>query len=100
MKIIIKKLVVTERSLARAKKGEYTFWTEKGVRKAEVAGAVEESFGVKVVGVRSVQVPAKTRRKGKGKKMVKVREGKKMVVKLAAGNKIDLFSEFMEEKGK
>ncbi len=97
-RIVLKGPVVTEKSLALAKKGEYMFWVEEGATKKIVATEVMRAFGVKVKGVRSVKVAGKTRRRGKARRSVLVREGRKMLVKLAKGEKIDLFSEFIEEK--
>ncbi len=98
MRKILVRPAVTEKSLALARKGEYVFWVEEGATKTEVAKEVGELFGVKVAGVRSLRVAGKERRRGKARRTVSVRSGKKAVVKLSGGGKIDLFSEFMEEK--
>ena len=100
MRVILRRPVVTERSSASAKKGEYTFWVAEKATKRDVARSVEEVFKVHVLEVRGEVVAAKSKKRGKKRTEVRMGGGKKMMVRLKEGEKIDLFSEFAEEKGK
>ena len=98
-KEILKRPVVTEKSLERGKRGEYTFVVERRANKTQIARAVEEVFGVEVAGVAVVAVRGKRRKRGKRRQGVIVGRGKKAIVKLAKG-KIELFSEFVKKEEK
>lgn len=73
---VLKKPIITEKSMAQATRGKYTFEVEKRASKGEVKQAVEKLFNVTVLGVRTARV----------------HEGfKKAVVTLKEGDKIELF---------
>lgn len=74
--------VLTEKSMALAKDGMYTFWVDYGFNKRDIKKAIEKLFDVHVTGVRTINL-----RGGRTKKAI---------VTLAKDEKIDLF----EEKGK
>jgi large subunit ribosomal protein L23 len=62
---IIKKPLVTEKSMANQQKNVYTFIVDPGATKPEVKNAVEQAFkqnNVKVGGVRIVNVKGKSKR--------------------------------------
>lgn len=73
---VIKKPVITEKSMAQAMLGKYTFEVGKRCSKGEVKQAVEKIFGVTVLDVQTMSVP-------KG--------WKKAIVTLKEGDKIELF---------
>jgi large subunit ribosomal protein L23 len=82
-------LVWTEKSAAGIEDGTYTFRVASAAHKTHVRQAVEEIWGVKVTDVRIVNVKPKPKRRGKFKGE---RAGyKKAIVKLAAGQAIQLF---------
>lgn len=89
---LIKKPVVTERSLSLAKTGRvYTFEVEMSAHKGQIAEAVEQIFSVKVLSVNTVvrhRIKKKTGRKRLNTIQPKT---KKAYVTLAEGNHIDLF---------
>ena len=59
---ILKRPVVTEKSNAQADNlRQYTFEVDQRANKMQVKDAVETAFNVKVVGVRIISIPAKTR---------------------------------------
>ena len=84
--------VVTEKSVAAAEReNTYTFRVAPGATKEQVKRAVEELFGVRVLGVRTVSTHSKRRRvRGRGQ-MTRSHLGKKAVVKVAAEDRIDIF---------
>ena len=55
---IIKKPVITERSMMGAQDNKYTFEVAVDAGKIEIKKAVEEIFGVKVAKVNTIKLPA------------------------------------------
>ena len=86
---VIIRPVVSEKSYALIAEGKYTFRVNDRAHKTQIAGAVEEIFGVAVAAVRTSQVRAKPKRRGLSKG--KSRAWKKAVVQLAPGERIELF---------
>lgn len=87
---IIKSPLVSEKSTWAANaRNAYTFEVDKRADKTQIKDAVEKLYNVKVVDVRTVNVPGKPRRTKKGYKTTS--EWKKAIVKLHEDNKIDLF---------
>ena len=83
--------VLTEKSISDASRGWYTFLVEKSANKGIIASEVGKTFGVKVIKVRTITIPAKTRRVGKQRKETLMPAKKKALVNLAKGQKIELF---------
>jgi large subunit ribosomal protein L23 len=81
--------VVSEKSYALIAEGKYTFRVDDRAHKTQIAQAVEEVFGVNVIGVRTAKVRAKPKRRGLTKG--RTRAWKKAIVQLAPGEQIDLF---------
>lgn len=81
--------VVSEKSYSLTEAGKYTFEVHPDAHKTQVRQAVEEIFGVTVVDVRMIKVPAKPKRRG----MIRGTRpgGKKAIVKLADGQSIPIF---------
>jgi large subunit ribosomal protein L23 len=71
-----------------AEAGKYTFEVARDATKPEIREAVERLFGVRVVKVNTLNVPGKTKRRGRY--TYRTPERKKAVVTLAPGQKIDL----------
>lgn len=91
MSFILKKPVITERSLADAQKGIFTFEVDKKVNKYQIKEAIEKSFKVHVVKVKSANFKGKKRLAGRKRMPVYDPDRKKAWVYLAKGEKIDLF---------
>ena len=81
--------VVSEKSYALLTANKYTFRVHPKAHKTQVRQAVEEIFGVRVLGVRTQNVKPKPKRRGytTGKR----RRWKKAVVTLHAEDTIELF---------
>lgn len=61
---IIKKPIVSERSMDLMESGKYTFEVEKHATKDQIRAAVEMVFGVKVKTVRTMNMVGKVKRQG------------------------------------
>lgn len=81
--------VISEKSYALLGAHKYTFRVRDGANKTQIRQAVEEIFGVRVRGVRTVNVKPKPKRRGltAGKR----RQWKKAVVTLHPDDSIELF---------
>lgn len=85
---LIKKILVTERSVSLSEKGKYVFVVEPKSTKNEVKKAVHELYNVDVAAVNMITLPGKPKRYGSRRV---IRSGmKKAVVALKSGQKIDI----------
>jgi large subunit ribosomal protein L23 len=91
---IIRKPVVTEKSMAAMAEKKYTFIVNIKANKSQIKRAVEEVFGVKVEEVKTMRTEGKTKRVGVhiGKRP----DYKKAVVKLTEDSKSIEFFEGMQ----
>ncbi len=87
---IIKPLI-SEQSMIDAQNGKYTFAVGITMGKNEVRKVITEQFSVEVVGVKTSNRKGKKRRFGLRRTEVASTPWKKAVVKLKAGQKINLF---------
>lgn len=76
------------------KQNRYTFVVDKRSNKLEIKAAVEEFYNVKVTGVNTVVMPAKSKSRFTKAGFISGRKPsfKKAVVTLAEGENIDLFA--------
>ena len=81
--------VVSEKSYALMADGKYTFRVADRAHKTQIRHAVESVFGVTVTEVRTIKVNAKPKRRGVHSG--RTRSWKKAIVKLAPGDRIELF---------
>lgn len=81
--------VISEKSYALLAANKYTFRVRDTANKTQVRQAIEDIFGVRVQGVRTVNVKPKPKRRGvtAGKR----RQWKKAVVTLHPDDTIELF---------
>jgi len=91
LKDIIKKPIITEKSISQTAVGEYTFAVDRLATKGQIKQAVRQFFGVDVVRVRTITIKGKTKRVGKLRKIVRLSDWKKAIVKLKEGQKIKYF---------
>lgn len=90
---IIRRPIVTEKTMFQAENGKYTFEVDERANKVQIRRAVEELFDVDVQKVNTMRMPGKRRRMG-------IFEGrtsswKKAIVKLSEGDHIDFFEGMM-----
>lgn len=86
---ILKRPMITEKSTIQAAAGTYLFEVERNADKADIKAAVEKAFNVKVNSVRTQVCRDRARRTGKS--VSKIKYWKKAFVRLAPGDKIDIF---------
>lgn len=87
---VIRRPLVTEKSnIGREEDNVVTFAVDPRANKHEIQRAVEGLFDVKVVAVRTMRMPRKSRRVGKF--MGRKPEWKKAIVRLAEGQTIEFF---------
>ena len=86
---IIRKPVITEKSMAAMAENKYTFIVHMAANKVQIKRAVEEVFNVKVADVKTMRFEGKTKRVGVhiGKRA----DFKKAVITLAEGSSIEFF---------
>ena len=86
---IIRKPVITEKSMAAMAENKYTFIVHINANKSQIKRAVEEVFNVKVADVKTLRTMGKTKRMGVhvGKRA----DFKKAMVTLAEGSSIEFF---------
>lgn len=87
MSVLLAPHVTEKTSQAQQNQNQYTFAVRRDATRTEVRGAVELMFGVKVVGVQTVNEPGKTRRFGRT--LGRTQDSKKAYVRLADGQSID-----------
>ena len=88
---VIRKPIITEKATNSLELNQYTFEVDHRAAKPDIKSAVESLFDVKVISVNTMNPPRRTRRVGKfsGKRS----QVKKAIVRLAEGEKIQLFPE-------
>jgi large subunit ribosomal protein L23 len=86
---IVRPIVTEQSSAAYQERGEYTFRVASDATKTSIREAVEKLFGVKVTGVWTSNQRGKQRRVGQ--QVGRRPHWKKAVVKLRAGDTIDIF---------
>ena len=88
---ILKKPIITEKSLTDASNGVFTFEVVRQANKDQIKEAVESFYKVDVVTVRTTLTAGKRYRVGKRRSEKVGTRTKKARVQLAKGQKIDLF---------
>lgn len=88
---IIKRPIITEKSLSDVQNGVFTFEVDKKATKIQVKKSIEEMFNVHVQAVRTVRRKGKKRLIGKRRQIIYGADIKIARVKLASDEKIDLF---------
>lgn len=86
---VIKRPLVTEKNTGHAEQNVYAFEVDKRANKTDIKKAIERVFRVKVSQVRTLVCRDRARRVGKS--IAAVKYYKKALVKLAAGEKIQMF---------
>jgi large subunit ribosomal protein L23 len=86
---IVRPIVTEQSSAAYQERGEYTSRVASDATKTSIRSAIEQLFGVKVTGVWTSNQRGKQRRVGQ--QVGRRPHWKKAVVKLRAGDTIDIF---------
>jgi large subunit ribosomal protein L23 len=102
MSLITLKPRMSEKSYGLSSSGVYVFDVDKSVNKHEIAKAVEDTYEVSVVDVRTVLLKGKIKRLYRNKRFVtgKRADVKKAYVTLKEGDAIPIFAAIEEEEAK
>lgn len=95
--IILKKPIVSEKSMKLASNGQYTFEVDKNATKFQIAKAIEAKFSVKVVSVNTITTKGKVKSQKKVRKSYQTSNIKKAVVHLKKGQTLAIFETPKEE---
>lgn len=92
---ILKQPLITEKVSAMNERGVYGFVVDKNAKKPEIKNAVESTYGVKVVSVRTMRYAAKHKTRYSKNKVVSgfTNAFKKAMVQVADGDVIDFYGE-------
>ena len=88
---ILKKPLISEKTVGLSKQNFYTFLVDKKARKPEVAKAVKDQFNVDVLSVKMMTMKPETKQQRTRRGYFTVPGLKKAIVVVKAGQKIDLF---------
>jgi large subunit ribosomal protein L23 len=86
---VIIRPIVSEKSYALLGANKYTFRVHEDAHKTQIRQAIEQIWGVRVLGVRTMSVKSKPKRRGTT--FGRTREWKKAVVELHPEDTIELF---------
>ena len=89
--VIIRPLDTEKTRYQASKLGQYTFEVDRRANKVEVKLAIEAIFGVDVMAVNLMNVPAKATRRYGRRRVVRRSPWRKAVVTLAEGQRLDVF---------
>ncbi|WP_416440177.1 50S ribosomal protein L23 [Leeuwenhoekiella sp. A16] len=94
MSILIKPVITEKATMDSEVNNRYTFEVNPGSNKIEIKNAVEASYGVSVIKVRTMNVrpDRKTRFTKSGMITGKTKSFKKAIVQVAEGDTIDFYS--------
>lgn len=95
--IILKRPIVTEKSMKLSQNGLYTFEVLKNATKPQIVKAVAEKFNVKVLKVKVINVKGKLKQQKRVRKVYKTEGYKKAMVQVKKGDKIAIFETPKEE---
>lgn len=95
--IVIKRPIITEKSMKLAQNNFYTFEVDKDANKIQIAKIVAEKFNVKVISVKTINVKGETKQQRRVRKLYKSSGFRKAVVQVAKNQRIALFETPKEE---
>jgi len=95
--IVLKRPIITEKSMKLAQSGLYTFEVDRNVTKPLVAKAVSQKFNVKVLKVKIINVKGEMKSQRRVRKVYKTVGYKKAIVQVGKGEKIAIFETPKEE---
>lgn len=96
--MIIKRPIITEKSMKLAEKHSYTFEVDKDATKDMIAKIVADKFNVKVLKVKTVNVKGETKSQRRIRKFYQTKGFKKAIVQVGKTQKIPLFETPKEEE--
>ncbi len=88
---VLKRPVISEKTIGLSKQQFYTFLVDKKARKPQIAKAVRDQFNVEVLSVKVMSVKPVTKMQRSRKGFYQIGAFKKAIISVKAGQKIDLF---------
>jgi large subunit ribosomal protein L23 len=88
---VLRRPVISEKSYALMEKDSYVFVVDRHATKIDVRHAVEQTFGVKVAKVNTLNRKGKATKNRRTNTVGSHPDTKRAIVTLHAGDKIDLF---------
>lgn len=95
--IVLKRPIITEKSMKLAQNNLYTFEVDKNANKIQIGKKVAEKFGVKVISVKTINVKGEIKSQKRVRKLYRAAGFKKALVKISKGEKIAIFETPKEE---
>ena len=95
--IVIKRPIITEKSMKLAQSNFYTFEVDKNSTKIQIAKSVADKFGVKVLKVKVMNVKGEAKQNPRMRRMYQTAGFKKAIVHIDKGEKIAMFETPKEE---
>ncbi|MCR4306295.1 MAG: 50S ribosomal protein L23 [Candidatus Daviesbacteria bacterium] len=95
--IVLKRPIITEKSMKLAQDGLYVFEVDKDATKPLIAQVVAKKFNVKVLSVKVINVKGKTKQQKRARKIYTTGRIKKALVQVKKGDKIAIFETPKEE---
>lgn len=95
--IILKRPVISEKSMRQAGDSVYTFLVNRAAAKPEIAKAVKEAFKVDVISVKTVNVRGEIKMQRRIRKLYQSASYKKAFVQIKKGQTIPIFETPQEE---
>lgn len=96
--IIIRRPIITEKSMKLADRHLYTFEVDKDATKSAIAKSVADKFNVKVLDVRTINIKGETKLQRRVRKSYQTKRFKKAIVQVGKTQKIALFETPKEEE--
>lgn len=99
MRTVLKRPLLSEKSMSMNEQGQYVFEVRTDANKIEIRKAVEERYKVGVTSVRTITIRPKTKMRmtRRGYIVGKTPQRKKAVVTLRAGQTIDVVGDLPNE---
>ncbi len=95
---ILKRPIVSEKSMRLASLGLYTFEVDKDATKFQVGKAVAEKFNVKVISVKTINVKGQIKSQRKVRKSYRAQGMRKAIVRLQKGQTLAIFETPKEQQ--
>lgn len=89
--LILKKPIITEKSLNQAQNGKFTFLVSKKANKNQIRKIIQKHFKVDVIDIKTLKISGKTKRFGSKRLETQMPDYKKAIATLKKGQKINLF---------
>lgn len=95
--IVLKRPIITEKSMKLAERHLYTFEVDKNATKAAISKVVSDKFNVKVLKVKTLNLKSETKMQRRARKFYRTQSYKKAMVQIAKNQKIAIFETPKEE---